>query len=198
LLQIVLHAQIASEAGEFNMADILRGIYEKIIRRHPHVFGDVELDGVQGVLKNWEKLKEQERKVNGDEGKGLLDGVPLSLPALAQAQEYQERAARVGFDWPEIEGVLDKVAEEIQEIKSVNNPDELADELGDLFFVLVNLARWKRVDAESALRQTNLKFKQRFSYIENSAKKRGTKLTDMSLDEMEILWQEAKRNRTVP
>lgn len=198
LLQIVLHAQIASETGEFNMADILKGIYDKIVRRHPHVFGDVELDGVKGVLQNWEKLKELERKVNGDEAKGLLDGVPLSLPALAQAQEYQDRATRVGFDWPVIEGVLEKVVEEIHEIRAVTHPDELADELGDLFFVLVNLARWKQVDAESALRQANLKFKQRFSYIENTAKKRGMKLTDMSLDEMEILWQEAKRNRELP
>jgi len=193
LLQIVLHAQIANEAGEFNMTDILKGIHDKIVRRHPHVFGEVELDGVKGVLQNWEKLKEREREDNGEKEKGVLDGVPLSLPSLAQAQKYQDRAARVGFDWPVIDGVLDKVAEEIQEIKAAINPDELTDELGDLFFVLVNLARWKQVDAESALRQTNLKFKQRFSHIEAMARKHGRKLTDMTLDEMENLWQDAKR-----
>ena len=197
LLQIVLHAQIASEEGTFSMADILKGIHDKIVRRHPHVFGDLELDGVKGVLQNWEKLKEQERKENG-EARGLLDGVPLALPALAQAQEYQDRAARVGFDWPEIEGVLAKIEEEIQEIKAVDNPEELAFELGDLFFALVNLARWKQVDAESVLRQTNRKFKERFAHIENTAKTKGIKLTDMSLDEMESLWQEAKHELGSP
>jgi len=192
LLQIVLHAQIASEAGHFTMTDVMNGIHDKIVRRHPHVFGDVEVDGVDGVLQNWERLKEEERGKK-KEGKGLLDGVPLALSALTQAQEYQDRAARVGFDWPEIEGVLDKVREEIEEIKQAENQEEVAAELGDLFFVLVNLARWKKVDAESALRGTNLKFKKRFGYIEARAKAQGRNLSDLSLDEMESLWQEAKR-----
>jgi tetrapyrrole methylase family protein/MazG family protein len=194
LLQIVLNAQIAGEDGEFTMADVLKGIYNKIIRRHPHVFGDVTLDGVQGVLKNWEKLKAVERANSHEPEKGLLDGVPLALPALTQAQEYQDRAARVGFDWKEVNGVLDKIAEEIQEVREVTNQEELIAELGDLFFALVNLARWKKVDAESALRGTNIRFKQRFAYVEMGAKKQGRKLSEMSINEMEGLWQEAKRH----
>ncbi|HEX2997230.1 MAG TPA: MazG family protein, partial [Anaerolineales bacterium] len=140
---------------------------------------------------NWEKLKEKEREKKKS-SKGFLDGVPLALPALSQAQEYQDRAARVGFDWPEIEGVLEKIAEEIDEVKRATNEDELAAESGDLLFALVNLARWKKLDAESALRGTNMKFKKRFSYIEQSAKKQGRELSSLSLDEMESLWQEAK------
>jgi tetrapyrrole methylase family protein/MazG family protein len=192
LLQIVLNAQVASENGDFSMADVHQGIYDKIIRRHPHVFGEVKLDGVEGVLKNWEKLKAVERANSHEPEKGLLDGVPLALPALSQAQEYQERAARVGFDWKEISGVLDKIAEEIQEIKDVTNEEELIAELGDLFFALVNLARWKKVDAEAALRGTSMRFKTRFAYVEKGAKQQGRKLSEMSIDEMEALWQEAK------
>lgn len=192
LLQIVLNAQIASETRDFSMREIVKGIYDKIVRRHPHVFGDVKLDGVDGVLQNWEKLKEKERggkKVD----KGLLDGVPSILPALNQAQEYQDRAARVGFDWPEIEDVLDKVREEIEEIKQAQNLEEVTAELGDLFFVLVNLARWRKVDAESALREANLKFKKRFGYVEKSAKAQGRNLSDMTLEEMDAFWNEAKK-----
>jgi tetrapyrrole methylase family protein/MazG family protein len=192
LLQIVLNAQIASEAGEFTMTDVVKGIHDKIVRRHPHVFGDVEVDGVKGVLQNWEKLKEKERGKK-KEDKGLLDGVPMSLPALIQAQEYQSRAARVGFDWPEIEGVLDKVREEIEEIKAAQNLEEVTGELGDLFFVLVNLARWRKVDAESALRETNLKFKKRFSYVERGAKGQGRNLSELTLAEMDALWDDAKK-----
>jgi tetrapyrrole methylase family protein / MazG family protein len=195
LLQIVLNAQIATETDEFTTVTIIKGIYDKIVRRHPHVFGDVELNGVEGVLQNWEKIKEKERKDNGvgEKEKGLLDGVPSALPALTQALEYQDRAARVGFDWPEVEGVLDKVREEIEEIKQAQNIDEVTDELGDLFFVLVNLARWRKVDAESALRGTNLKFKKRFGYVEQGAKKQGRNLSDMTLEEMDALWDEAKQ-----
>ena len=195
LLQILLNSQIAGETDEFSMTNVIKSIYDKIVRRHPHVFGDVKLDGVKGVLQNWEKLKEKERKDNGVEKKqkGLLDGVPLALPALTQAQEYQDRAARVGFDWPEVEGVLDKIREEIEEIKLAQNIDEVTGELGDLFFVLVNLARWKKVDAESALRGTNLKFKKRFAHVEQSTKKHGRNLSDMTLAEMDILWNEAKK-----
>ncbi len=194
LLQIVLHAQIANEEGNFTINSLIKSINDKLVRRHPHVFGDLALDGVGDVLHNWEKLKETERKNKGKEKeKGLLDGVPLALPALTQAQAYQDRAARVGFDWPVVDGVLDKVAEEIQEIKDATNKDELAGEIGDLFFVLVNLARWKKIDAESALRETNLKFKSRFAYVEQGASKQGRSLSDMKLDEMEELWQEAKK-----
>ena len=193
LLQIVLQTQIAGEDGEFTMADVLKNIHDKIVRRHPHVFSDLKVEGVQGVLKNWEKLKDAERQANSEKEQGLLDGVPLALPALSQAQEYQDRAARVGFDWPEIEGVLDKIAEEIREVKQASDGEKLADEIGDLFFALVNLARWKKVDAESALRETNVRFKRRFAYVEDGAKKRGKKLIEMKLDEMEAVWKEAKQ-----
>jgi tetrapyrrole methylase family protein / MazG family protein len=195
LLQVILNSQIAGETDEFSITKVIESIYDKIVRRHPHVFGDVKLDGVKGVLQNWEKLKEKERRENGEEKKekGLLDGVPSALPALTQAQEYQDRAARVGFDWPEIEGVLDKIREEIEEIKQAQNLDEVTAELGDLFFVLVNLARWRKVDAESALRGTNIKFKKRFAYVEQGTKKRGRNLSDMTLEEMDALWNEAKK-----
>lgn len=193
LLQVVLQSQIANDENQFNVNQVVQGIYSKIVRRHPHVFGDVKLDGVDGVLANWEKLKEKERKDNGQNEKGLLDGVPLALPALSQAQEYQDRAARVGFDWPEIEGVLDKIKEEIEEIKTAETDFELASEIGDLFFAIVNLARWKKVDAESGLRGTNIKFKKRFAYVEQGAKKQGRNLSDLTLDEMDGLWNDAKK-----
>jgi len=192
LLQIVLQSQIANEEGQFNVNQVVQGIHSKIVRRHPHVFGEVKLAGVDGVLANWEKLKEKERGKKKD-GKGLLDGVPKILPALEQAQEYQDRAARVGFDWPEIEGVLDKIAEEIEEVKQATNGSELTSELGDLLFALVNLARWKKVDAESALRGTNLKFKKRFGYVEQGAKKQERNLSDLTLEEMDAFWNEAKK-----
>ena len=192
LLQVVLQSQIANDERQFNVNQVIQGIHSKIVRRHPHVFGDVKLDGVDGVLANWEKLKEQERGKK-KEDKGILDGVPLTLPALSQAQEYQDRAARVGFDWPEIGGVLDKVREEIEEIKNAETEFELASEIGDLFFVLVNLARWKKVDGESALRGTNAKFKKRIVYVEQSAKQQGRNLSELSLEEMDGFWNEAKR-----
>ena len=199
LLQVVIQSQIANEESQFNVNQVIQGIYSKIVRRHPHVFGDLQLDGVQGVLANWEKLKEKEREeyalsnVEGKkEEKGLLDGVPKVLPALSQAQEYQDRAARVGFDWAGIEGVLDKVKEEVEEIKNAESDFELASEIGDLFFALVNVARWKHVDAESALRGTNMKFKRRFAYVEQGAKRQERKLSDLTLEEMDRLWNEAK------
>ena len=191
LLQVVLQSQIANEEGQFNVNQVIHGIHSKIVRRHPHVFGDVKLDGVDGVLANWEKLKEKERSEK-KEAKGLLDGVPMALPALSQAQEFQDRAGRVGFDWPEIDGVLDKVKEEIDEIKNAETDFELASEIGDLFFALVNVARWKKIDAESSLRGTNLKFKKRFTYVELGAKKQGRNLSELTLEEMDALWNQAK------
>ena len=150
-------------------------------------------EGVVGKRKRLRKVKEKEKeRGKKKDGKGLLDGVPISLPALTQAQEYQDRAARVGFDWNEIDGVLDKMKEEIEEIKSAETDFELASEIGDLFFVLVNFARWKKVDAESVLRGTNAKFKKRFAYVEQGAKRQGRSLSELSLEEMESLWQEAK------
>jgi tetrapyrrole methylase family protein / MazG family protein len=196
LLQVVLQSQIAKEEGQFNINQVIQGIHSKIVRRHPHVFGDLELDGVQGVLANWEKLKEKERgekRKKSEETRGLLDGVPRALPALSQAQEYQDRAARVGFDWADVEGVLDKVKEEIEEIQHAESDFELASEIGDLLFALVNVARWKHIDAESALRGTNIKFKKRFAYVEQGAKRQERHLSELSLEEMDSLWNEAKK-----
>lgn len=193
LLQIVLHAVIASEYGEFTMPEVVKGIYDKIVRRHPHVFGDVQADDAEQVLQNWEKIKQAERAANGEETKSLLDGVSRALPALSQAQKYQDRAARVGFDWPVIDDVLDKMLEELQEVREAESSAELASELGDVLFVLVNFFRWKGIDAESALREANARFYQRFTYIEQCAREQGRSLTSMSLDEMEACWQAAKK-----
>jgi tetrapyrrole methylase family protein/MazG family protein len=192
LLQIVLHAQIASEEGTFSMADILSGINRKIVRRHPHVFGKFQVDNVSGVLKNWEKLKAHERIENGKGQKGLLDGLPAALPSLSQAQGYQERVKRVGFDWPEISGALEKISEELEEVKSAASRQDRADELGDLLFAVVNASRWYSVDAESALRAANKRFRTRFSYIERSARELGVEMSHMTLEEMDVLWKEAK------
>jgi len=192
LLQIVLHAQIASEYGEYSMSRLLQGIHAKIVRRHPHVFGDLDLKDAQGVLLNWEKLKAAERAENGNNEAGSLDGVALALPALIQAQEYQDRAARVGFEWPEIQGVYEKVAEEIAEVQAATSQAEHTAELGDLLFAVVNLARWLKVEPESALREANQRFRQRFAHIEAAARAEGRAVSDLSLDEMEALWQAAK------
>jgi len=193
LLQIVLHAQIAMEEGEFTMSELLQGIHTKIVRRHPHVFGDLELKDAQGVLQNWERLKEKERHANGNAEASLLDGVALALPALVQAEQYQLRAARVGFDWPDIQGVLDKLEEELLEVHAAQGTDERADEIGDVLFAVVNLARWYNLDPESALRAANQRFKSRFYYIEQAARAQGRSISDMTIDEMEAKWQEAKK-----
>ncbi len=192
LLQILLHAQIGAEEGEFTMGEIIEAIKTKIVRRHPHVFGEAEVSGVAGVLRSWQQLKKEERAANGEEIKGMLEGVPRTLPALAQAQEIQDRAARVGFDWAEIAPVYAKVEEELAEVRSAQGAGQLEKETGDLLFAVVNLARWHKVDAESALRLTNEKFRSRFAYIEQAAKERGIELTSMNLAEMDALWDEAK------
>ena len=186
LLQIVLHAQIAFEAGEFRMTDVLAGVNSKIVRRHPHVFGDWQVDGVNKVLQNWEKLKEAEREANGvSQAKGLLDGLPGALPALSQAAEYQDRAGRVGFDWSEVQTVIDKVCQEVEAIRSAGTDETRADKVGDLLFAVVNLARWLKIDAESALRETNLRFRSRFAYIEKRVRELGKPLSSATLSEME-------------
>jgi tetrapyrrole methylase family protein/MazG family protein len=192
LLQIVLHAQIASEYGEFKMSDVLRGIHTKIVHRHPHVFGDVEVDGVGRVLQNWEKLKADERQAKGKSEASLLDSVPVALPALSLAEDYQKRAARVGFDWPDVQGVLDKVCEEAAEVRAAEESQRPA-EIGDLLFAVVNLARWYHVDAESVLRETNVRFKRRFSFIEQAARARGMKVAELTPQEMDDLWEAAKK-----
>ena len=193
LLQVVLHAQIASEYGEFNMAEILHSIHTKIVSRHPHVFGDLEVKDAQGVLRNWERLKAEERAANGKAEASLLDGVGSTLPALLQAEQYQRRAAHVGFDWPDVQGVLDKLDEELQEVHTARDGSERYNEIGDLLFAVVNLARWYKIEPESALREANRRFRLRFGYIERQAREQGRAITDLSLDEMEALWQAAKR-----
>jgi len=193
LLQIVLHAQIGEEYGEFKMRDILTGIHEKIVRRHPHIFGEVEVSGSKGVVQNWERIKQEERAAAGGEKvKGMLDGVPLALPGLVQAQELQDRAARVGFDWPDIQPVWDKVMEELREVHEAQDSEQTAGELGDLLFVVVNLIRWYKQDAEAVLRHANQKFRRRFAHIEGRAREMGKSMQDMTLEEMDALWDEAK------
>jgi len=192
LLQIVLHAQIASEYGEFTMSDIIQGIYQKLIKRHPHVFADLDLEEPDTVLKNWEAIKAQEREENGDMEKGLLDGVPGTLPALTQAETYQQRAARVGFDWEDLQGVLAKLPEEVNELQNESDISRQTAEVGDILFTIVNIARWMKVDAESALRGANQRFKDRFKYIEKEARAKGGELSKMSLEELDLLWEQSK------
>jgi tetrapyrrole methylase family protein/MazG family protein len=192
MLQLVIQIQIATEDGEFQMADVLSGINTKLIRRHPHVFGDTDVENVSEVLHNWETLKEQERKEGGN-GEGSLDGVPGSLPALAQALEFQSRAARVGFDWPDVTGALAKVDEEVREVQDEDGGDAQAAEMGDLFFALVNVARWLDIDPEAALRGANQRFKARFAKVEAAAWADGKSLSKMDIEALEALWQAAKR-----
>jgi tetrapyrrole methylase family protein/MazG family protein len=187
LLQIVLHAQIAVEAGEFSLAQIIEEVDAKIKRRHPHVFGDVVVAGVAEVLHNWEEIK------RGEKGKpSLLDGVPRALPALARAQAIQRRVARVGFDWPDAEGVVAKIADEVAELREAEGSEEREEELGDLLFSMVNLARWLNVDAESALRGACQRFIQRFSGMEELCRERRLNLSELSLAEQDELWEEVK------
>ncbi|MFW0858590.1 MAG: nucleoside triphosphate pyrophosphohydrolase [Dehalococcoidia bacterium] len=188
LLQIGLHSQIAQKAGEFDLADVLRHINEKLIRRHPHVFGDSKDIDAQEVALNWEDLKRGER---GQES--VLDGIPTNIPALAFSQIIQQRAARVGFDWKKIEGVLEKVNEEIEELKRAETHQQKVHEFGDLIFALANAARWLDVDLEGALQQTNERFRHRFAFMEDLSRKRGISLRELSLEDLDALWEEAKR-----
>ena len=194
VLQIVFHAQMAEEAGLFTIADVLTGINEKLVRRHPHVFGDVKAETAQEVLFNWEQIKKAERQ----QAKGqasLLDGVPRELPALLRAHRLQDKASRVGFDWKEAREVLQKVEEEFGELRSAMEgqaPEQVEAELGDLLFSLVNLSRFLAVNPEEALRKTIARFIARFRYIEEELSRRGRSLRQASLQEMDALWAEAK------
>jgi tetrapyrrole methylase family protein/MazG family protein len=193
-LQVVFHAQMADEAGLFTIADVLRGINEKLRRRHPHIFGDVKADTAQEVLFNWEQIKKLEReKAQGRAS--LLDGVPRELPALLRAHRLQEKASRVGFDWNEARQVFQKVEEELAELRAAmesEQPDRMEAELGDLLFSLVNLGRFIAVNPEDALRKTIARFIARFQYIEEELARRGTAPGQVTLDEMDALWDEAK------
>jgi tetrapyrrole methylase family protein/MazG family protein len=189
LMQIVLHAQIATEAGEFGLGDVLSSINTKLIHRHPHIFGSRKVKDAEEVRLNWEVLKQEEREA----GTPILDSVPKHMPALSYSQEIQGRAARVGFDWKDVEGIIDKLAEEVSEFKQAEGEEERAGEFGDLLFVLANLARRLGVDLETALRQANRKFYRRFSYMERLCRQRGIKFSELSFDEQNALWEEAKR-----
>jgi tetrapyrrole methylase family protein/MazG family protein len=195
-LQIVLHAQLAAEAGVFDLADVQAAIARKIVRRHPHVFGEAEARTASDVNRQWERIKAAERDdaADGDaaERRSALAGISASLPALAASQEIQERAANLGYDWPSTAGVLDKVAEEAAELAAATEAAERSEELGDLLFVVVNLARRTGVNAEAALRAANTKFRTRFSVVERLAAERRVALRDLSFEELDALWDRAK------
>ena len=195
MLVVSMLMQIASDNGDLTSADVFPQIIKKLIRRHPHVFAQLAVNGEDEVLQNWERIKAGERELNGESEKYLLDGVSIALPALTQAQEYQGRAARVGFDWPQIEGVIDKVCEEVDEFRNAIGDEDRTAEIGDLFFALVNLSRWYKIDAESSLREANIRFRERFTFIEKSAKEQGRELSAMSLEELDALWETAKGNQ---
>jgi MazG family protein len=214
LLQVLFYAEMAKEEGHFSIDDVLDTLSNKLIHRHPHVFGDVEAKDSAQVLKNWEELKQQEKRKNlhnqslAPAAEPLLAGVSSKMPALQEAAKISSKAAHVGFDWPTLQGLFDKLAEEtheleehVQEIPSpsagkLKVPDRLQQkvegEIGDLFFVLVNLARYLSVDPESALRRTNRKFRQRFGWLEEQLRNQGRTLEEATLDEMETLWQKSK------
>lgn len=189
LYHLVMQAQMAAEVEDFTMSDIIAGIEAKLKRRHPHVWGDWEVADTAEVLRNWEWLKQQEKEVAPA---SLLDGIPVSLPALARSQKIQGRVSRIGFDWPDITGVWGKLDEEIAELKAAPSLEERSAELGDVLFVLVNLARWLDVDAETALREANGRFTQRFQKIEQLAAQRSIKLEEIDFAALDLLWEEAK------
>ena len=191
LVQVAFHAQIARETGEFALTDVLSQVNSKLIRRHPHVFGDAKVTDAREVERNWERLKALERGKEGDK-KSPVDGIPKDLPALTYAQLMQDRVGRAGFEWEDISGVLDKVAEEVEELRRAANQEEKILELGDLLFTMVNLSRWLNIHAEDALRQANLRFKSRYTTMERLAADRGLDFSLLPLAEKEELWEEAK------
>jgi MazG family protein len=195
LLQAVFYAQMAAEENRFTIGDSLDAINQKLVRRHPHIFGDETAHTGDQVLKRWDEIKAAEKKQKSEKPQGLLDGVPRAMPALVEAQQISSRAAGVGFDWNNAEEVLDKLREELAELKAAQeaeSSDAMEDEIGDLFFVVVNLARFMKVDPEQALRRTNAKFRRRFSHIERRLGQQGKTVKGTPIAELEALWQEAK------
>ena len=204
LLHIAFNAQLGKEAGLFDINTVLQKICDKLIRRHPHVFGTEASGTAEEVLKNWEVIKAQEkaekRNDNGVERPSILDGIPSTLPALHEAHKISTRARRVGFDWPDIEGVFDKLQEEVLELREViaessPAPERLEDELGDILFTIVNVARVLNVDSESALKRANRKFKSRFQHMERELVRQGKTFEESNMDEMQELWQRAKSEK---
>jgi tetrapyrrole methylase family protein / MazG family protein len=194
LLQVLFHAQLATEVGKFSIADVVDALSNKMVRRHPHVFGDAVIEDVDAQWRNWERLKSLEK--TGRQRKSRLDGIPKHLGALQRGQRMQEKAARVGFDWPNVEGILDKLSEELRELAEARrlhqDDPHVREELGDVFFTLVNLARALGIDAETAMREANEKFYKRFAFMEQRAGASGKNLSDLSLGELEELWKLAK------
>ncbi|MBI2851949.1 MAG: nucleoside triphosphate pyrophosphohydrolase [Chloroflexi bacterium] len=187
LLQIVLHARIASEAGEFELADVLTQINSKLISRHPHVFGSVKAETVEEVLHNWEALKQAER---GEAS--MLSGVSRMMPALAYSKAIQHRVAQVGFDWKDAAGVMEKLCEEVKELELAENREQKAEEFGDVLFTLVNVGRRMGIDSEAALREANERFRRRFACMEDLCRQRGVLFANLSFEEQNALWEEAK------
>lgn len=187
LIQVVFHAQIGAEEGTFTIDDVIRSVHHKLRHRHPHVFGDVQVADSHEVKVNWDKIKRAER-----EGMSALDGVPSQMPALAYSQAVQDRASRYNFDWDSIEGVLEKVVEELRELEDSHSQETREGELGDVLFSIVNTARWLGVPAESALRGTNERFYRRFATMERLCSERGLDFASMPLAQKELLWEEAK------
>jgi MazG family protein len=197
LLQPVFHAQMASEQGLFDIADSLRSINEKLIRRHPHIFGSVEANTPDQVLKNWDAIKAEEKQAKGVTAKGLLDGITRAQPALMEATEISKKAAKAGFEWDNLEQVAAKLDEEKAEFLAAvaaGDAHDIEDELGDLLFTVVNLARWAKVDPEQALRRTNAKFRRRFAHVEARVAEKGGEVPGTPIAELESYWQEAKRS----
>ena len=189
LFHVAFQARIAEEAEEFTHGQVFEALISKLVRRHPHVFGDVQADDAEQVVVNWDAIKRDE-KAGSDES--ILDGLPRSMPFLAYAQSVQGRAARAGFDWDDISGVLDKVVEELGEINEAQSDEQREHELGDLLFSIVNASRWRDIDAESALRHANGRFYGRYTTMERFSRERGLSFAELPLDEKEALWQEAK------
>lgn len=193
LMQIVLHAQIATEAGEFSLQDVLHSINAKLIHRHPHIFGNSKAKDAQEVAAKWQALKQEEQANNTS----LLASIPKELPALAYSQTIQQRVARAGFDWQKVEGIVEKLAEEIKELEQASGYQERVQEFGDLLFTLVNIARRLGINTEDALRLANQRFQRRFLYMEEACRKRGVSFSSLSFEEQNNLWEEAKQALSV-
>jgi tetrapyrrole methylase family protein/MazG family protein len=197
LLQVVFHSQIASEEGRFTIDDVIRLVSSKMVRRHPHVFGQDQADTPDQVLRNWEALKEAELAAKGKQDGSMLDSVSSRQPAIMEAFQMTSKVSRVGFDWPSTEAALEKLHEELNELKraiALGDDAQIAHEIGDLLFMVVNVARILGVDPESALKASNRKFRRRFRYIEDRLRERGLKPANATPEEMDVLWEEAKQH----